>query len=157
MNLNELYTQIITENSRSKENRHPVRGGDPQPGGRQPQLRRRHHPAAPGEGRQNRGRRLYRQRLRHLPGIGFADDRPGQGPHRRGCPPPHQPLLPDDQGQDHRPRNWTTWRTWPPCRASPTSPPASSAPCWPGTPWRKPWTARERPRKSPPRMPSKFL
>lgn len=24
MNLNELYTQIITENSRSKENRHPV-------------------------------------------------------------------------------------------------------------------------------------
>jgi len=26
MNLNELYTQIITENSRSKENRHPVEG-----------------------------------------------------------------------------------------------------------------------------------
>ena len=26
MNLNELYTQIITENSRSKENRHPVPG-----------------------------------------------------------------------------------------------------------------------------------
>ena len=26
MNLNELYTQIITENSRSKENRHPVSG-----------------------------------------------------------------------------------------------------------------------------------
>ena len=24
MNLNELYTQVITENSRSKENRHPV-------------------------------------------------------------------------------------------------------------------------------------
>ena len=26
MNLNELYTQVITENSRSKENRHPVEG-----------------------------------------------------------------------------------------------------------------------------------
>ena len=26
MNLNELYTQIITENSRSKQNRHPVEG-----------------------------------------------------------------------------------------------------------------------------------
>ena len=26
MNLNELYTQIITETSRSKENRHPVEG-----------------------------------------------------------------------------------------------------------------------------------
>ena len=26
MNLNELYTQIITENSRSKENRHPAPG-----------------------------------------------------------------------------------------------------------------------------------
>jgi len=26
VNLNELYTQIITENSRSKENRHPVEG-----------------------------------------------------------------------------------------------------------------------------------
>ena len=26
MNLNELYTQVITENSRSQENRHPVEG-----------------------------------------------------------------------------------------------------------------------------------
>ena len=29
MNLNELYTQIITENSRSKEHRHPVEGATP--------------------------------------------------------------------------------------------------------------------------------
>ena len=39
MNLNELYTQIITENSRSKQNRHPVEGATHSLG-RQPQLRR---------------------------------------------------------------------------------------------------------------------
>lgn len=36
------------------------------------------------------------------------------------------------------------WKTWPPCRALPMSPPASSAPCWPGTRWKKHWTAREK-------------
>ncbi len=36
------------------------------------------------------------------------------------------------------------WKTWPPCRALPMSPPASSAPYWPGTRWKKHWTAREK-------------
>ena len=68
MNLNELYTQIITENSRSKENRHPVEGATHSLEGVNPscgdditlQLRVKR--------RQNRGRRVYRQRLRHLAG-----------------------------------------------------------------------------------------
>lgn len=36
------------------------------------------------------------------------------------------------------------WKTWPPCRALPMSQPASSAPYWPGTRWKKHWTAREK-------------
>ena len=74
MNLNELYTQIITENSRSKENRHPVEGATHSLEGAEPQLRRRYHAAAAREGRQDRGRRLYRQRLCDLAGLCLIDD-----------------------------------------------------------------------------------
>ena len=73
MNLNELYTQIITENSRSKENRHPVEGATHSLEGVNPscgdditlQLR--------DEGRQDRGR-AYRQRLCDLAGLRLIDD-----------------------------------------------------------------------------------
>ena len=74
MNLNELYTQIITENSRSKENRHPVEGATHSLEGVNPSCGDDITAAAPRKGRQNRGRRVYRQRLRHLAGVGFADD-----------------------------------------------------------------------------------
>ena len=93
MNLNELYTQIITENSRSKQNRHPVEGATHSLEGVNPSC----------------GDDITLQ-LRVMDGkiedagfIGtgcaisqascFPDDRPGQGPHRGGRPPPHRPVF----------------------------------------------------------------
>lgn len=68
MNLNEIYTQIITENSRSKQNRHPVEGATLSLEGVNPSCGDDITLAAAGEGWQDRGCRLHRQRMRHLPG-----------------------------------------------------------------------------------------
>ena len=123
VNLNELYTQIITENSRSKENRHPVPGATHSLEGVSPscgdditlQLRVK-------DGKiEDAG----------FIGSGCAISQASASlmidlvkrPHGRGCPPPDLPLFPDDQGQDH-PESWTTLRTWPPLRGIATCLPA---------------------------------
>ena len=85
MNLNELYTQVITENSRSKENRHPVEGATHSLEGVNPSC----------------GDDITLQlRVKDgviedagFAGIGFADDRPCQGPPCGGSPPPDRPVF----------------------------------------------------------------
>ena len=93
MNLNELYTQIITENSRSKENRHPVPGATHSLEGVNPscgdditlQLRVK-------DGKiEDAG----------FIGSGCAISQASASLMIDLCPPPDLPLFPDDQGQDH--------------------------------------------------------
>ncbi len=96
MNLNELYTQIITENSRSKENRHPVECATHSLEGVNPscgdditlQLRVK-------DGKiEDAG----------FIGSGCAISQASaslmidlvKGPHRGGRPPLNQPVFPDD-------------------------------------------------------------
>ena len=90
MNLNELYTQVITENSRIKENRHPVEGATHSLEGVNPscgdditlQLRVK-------DGNIEDAGFIGS----HLAGFGFADDRPCQGPPCGGGPPPDRPVF----------------------------------------------------------------
>ena len=141
MNLNELYRQVITENSRSKENRHPVEGATHSLEGVNPSC----------------GDDITLQ-LRVKNGViedaGFIGS---------GCAISQASaslmidLVKGRTVEDarrllglyftmikSRPRSWTNWRTRLPCRALPMSPPGSSVRCWHGTRWKKLWTARAK-------------
>ena len=111
MNLNELYTQIITENSRSKENRHPVEGATHSLEGVNPscgdditlQLRVKDGKIEDA-GFIGSGCAISQASASLM--IDLVKGRTVEDAHR-----PHQPVLPDDQGARSRPRSWTTWRT----------------------------------------------
>jgi NifU-like protein involved in Fe-S cluster formation len=68
MELKQIYTQIITENSRSKENKHEVEHATHVLEGVNPTCGDEITLELQGQGRGHRGRGLFRRRLRHLSG-----------------------------------------------------------------------------------------
>ena len=141
MNLNELYTQIITENSRSKENRHPVEGATHSLEGVNPscgdditlQLRVKDGKIEDA-GFIGSGCAISQASASLM--IDLVKGRTVEDAHRlislyfqmiKGKITPEELDDLEDVA------------------ALPTSLPASSAPCWPGTRWRKRWTARGKP------------
>ena len=143
MNLNELYTQVITENSRSKENRHPVEGATHSLEGVNPscgdditlQLRVKDG-VIEDAGFIGSGCAISQASASLM--IDLVKGRPVEEARRLIG-------LYFDMIKARSPRNsWTIWKMWPPCRASPMCPPASSARCWHGTRWKKRWTAKAK-------------
>lgn len=141
MNLNELYTQVITENSRSKENRHPVEGATHSLEGVNPscgdditlQLRVKNgviedagfigSGCAISQASASLMIDLVKGRTvedaRRLLGLYFKMIKDKITPEKL------------DELEDAAA-----------CRALPMSPPGSSVRCWHGTRWKKLWTAR---------------
>ena len=143
MNLNELYTQIITENSRSKQNRHPVEGATHSLEGVNPscgdditlQLRVKDGKIEDA-GFIGTGCAISQASASLM--IDLVKGRTVEDARRLIG------LYFDMIKGKITPEQLDDLKTWPPCRALPMSPPASSAPYWPGTRWKRHWTAREK-------------
>ena len=147
MNLNELYTQVITENSRSKENRHPVEGATHSLEGVNPscgdditlQLRVKDG-VIEDAGFIGSGCAISQASASLM--IDLVKGRSVEEARRLILPLIMSKYSPI---RARSPRNsWMIWRMWPLCRASPMCPPASSARCWHGTRWKKRWTAKAK-------------
>ena len=153
MNLNELYTQIITENSRSKENRHPVEGATHSLEGVNPscgdditlQLRVKDGKIEDA-GFIGSGCAISQASASLM--IDLVKGRTVEDAHRLIS------LYFQMIKGKITPEELDDLEDVPLCRASPTSPPVSSAPCWHGTPWKKRWTAKARPIRLRPRIKS---
>lgn len=143
MNLNELYTQVITENSRSKENRHPVEGATHSLEGVNPscgdditlQLRVKNG-VIEDAGFIGSGCAISQASaslmIDLVKGRTVEDARRLLGLYFKMI---KDKITPEelDELEDAAA-----------CRALPMSPPGSSVRCWHGTRWKKLWTARAK-------------